>query len=72
MGGSTPAVLNGANEIAVESFLEGRIGFLDIPELIEKAIETHKPYPIDSIEAVMEADRWARKQVGQRIAMAAK
>jgi 1-deoxy-D-xylulose-5-phosphate reductoisomerase len=61
MGGSTPAVLNGANEIAVESFLEGRIGFLDIPELIEKTIETHKPYPVDSIEAVMEADRWARE-----------
>ena len=61
MGGSTPAVLNGANEIAVESFLEGRIGFLDIPELIEKTIETHKPYPIDSIEAVMKADRWARE-----------
>lgn len=61
MGGSTPAVLNGANEIAVESFLEGRIGFLDIPELIEKTIETHKLYPVDSIEAVMEADRWARE-----------
>lgn len=61
MSGSTPAVLNGANEIAVESFLEGRIGFLDIPELIEKTIETHKPYPVDSIEAVMEADRWARE-----------
>jgi 1-deoxy-D-xylulose-5-phosphate reductoisomerase len=61
MSGSIPTVLNGANEIAVESFLEGRIGFLDIPELIEKTIEVHKPYPIDSIEAVMEADRWARK-----------
>lgn len=61
MSGSIPTVLNGANEIAVESFLEGRIGFLDIPELIEKTIEVHKPYPIDSIEAVMEADIWARE-----------
>jgi len=61
MSGSIPAVLNGANEIAVESFLEGRIGFLDIPELIEKTIEAHKPYPINSIEAVMDADRWARE-----------
>ena len=61
MSGSIPTVLNGANEIAVESFLEGRIGFLDIPELIEKTIETHKPYPIDSIEAIMETDRWARE-----------
>jgi len=61
MSGSIPTVLNGVNEIAVESFLEGRIGFLDIPELIEKTIEAHKPYSIDSIEAVMEADRWARE-----------
>jgi len=60
-GGSTPAVLNGANEIAVASFLKGRIGFLDIPELIEKTVEMHKPYPTDSIEAVMEADKWARE-----------
>jgi len=61
MSGSIPAVLNGANEIAVGSFLEGRIGFLDIPELIEKTIERHKPYPIDSIETVIEADRFARE-----------
>jgi len=61
MSGSIPAVLNGANEIAVGSFLEGRIGFLDIPELIEKTIEMHKPYPIDSIETVIEADRFARE-----------
>ncbi len=61
LSGSIPAVLNGANEIAVASFLEGRIGFLDIPELIEKTIEEHKPFTIDSVEAVMEADRWARE-----------
>jgi 1-deoxy-D-xylulose-5-phosphate reductoisomerase len=59
-GGSMPAVLNGANEIAVASFLEGKIGFLDIPDLIEKVMDAHRPHPIDSIETVMEADTWAR------------
>jgi 1-deoxy-D-xylulose-5-phosphate reductoisomerase len=60
IGGSMPAVLNGANEIAVESFLEGRIGFLDIPDLIEKTMGAHGPYPIDAIEKVTAADKWAR------------
>ena len=60
IGGSMPAVLNGANEIAVESFLEGRIGFLDIPDIIEKAMGAHGPYAIDTIEKVTEADEWAR------------
>ena len=60
IGGSMPAVLNGANEIAVESFLKGDIGFLDIPDLIEKTMGSHKNHPIDSIETVMEVDRWAR------------
>ena len=60
IGGSMPAVLNGANEIAVESFLKGSIGFLDIPDLIEKTMTSHKHHPIDSIETVMAVDRWAR------------
>lgn len=60
-GGSMPAVLNGANEIAVDAFLKGTIGFLDIPDLIEKTMEAHAPYPVEAIEAVMEADRWARE-----------
>jgi 1-deoxy-D-xylulose-5-phosphate reductoisomerase len=62
-GQSMPAVLNGANEIAVEWFLEGRIRFLDIPDLIAETMEMHRPQPIQSIEAVMEADLWARKKV---------
>jgi 1-deoxy-D-xylulose-5-phosphate reductoisomerase len=60
IGESMPAVLNGANEIAVESFLKGNIGFLDIPDLIEKTMASHENHPIDSIETVMEVDRWAR------------
>jgi 1-deoxy-D-xylulose-5-phosphate reductoisomerase len=60
MGGSMPAVLNAANETAVESFLAGKIGFLEIPDIIEKTMEKHQTYNIDSIEIVMQADKWAR------------
>jgi 1-deoxy-D-xylulose-5-phosphate reductoisomerase len=60
IGGTMLPVLNGINEIAVESFLQGKIGFLDIPALIEEGMEAHQPRPLDSIETVMEADSWAR------------
>ena len=62
IGHSMPAVLNGANEVAVESFLQGEIGFLDIPELIEKTMEAHTPFAMDGIEGVLEADAWARDE----------
>jgi len=61
IGESMPAVLNGANEIAVESFLQGRLGFLQIPILIEKTMDIHEPFSIHNIDRVLEADRWARK-----------
>jgi 1-deoxy-D-xylulose-5-phosphate reductoisomerase len=60
-GGSVPAVMNGANEVAVESFLGGRIGFLQIPALIQRTMEAHNPFQPDGIEAIMEADAWARR-----------
>lgn len=59
-GGSMPAVLNGANEIAVDSFIKGKIGFLQIPLIIEKTMKAHKTFSIDFIEGVVEADSWAR------------
>ncbi|MBW1766780.1 MAG: 1-deoxy-D-xylulose-5-phosphate reductoisomerase, partial [Deltaproteobacteria bacterium] len=65
IGDSMPAVLNGANEIAVDSFLKGKIGFLQIPALIEKTMETHKTFSIESIENVIEADTWARNRAGK-------
>lgn len=60
IGGSMPAVLNGSNEIAVESFLSGKIGFLDIPALIEETMAAHQPCPVDNIKRIMEIDKWAR------------
>ncbi|HKI48140.1 MAG TPA: 1-deoxy-D-xylulose-5-phosphate reductoisomerase [Desulfobacteria bacterium] len=61
-GESMPAVLNGANEIAVDAFLKGKIGFLDIPKLIEQTMEAHNPHPIDRIDSVIAADNWAREK----------
>ena len=61
-GGSMPAVMNGANEIAVENFLLGKIGFLQIPVLIEKTMEAHRASPVRDINGVIEADRWARQR----------
>jgi 1-deoxy-D-xylulose-5-phosphate reductoisomerase len=62
LGGSMQAVLNGANEVAVESFLKGEIGFLEIPILVEKVMNEHNVHSIDTIEMVLEADRWARNK----------
>ena len=62
IGGSMPAVLNGANEVAVSAFLEGKIGFLQIPQVIEKTMEKHETFPLDSIDEAVEADQWAQSR----------
>jgi 1-deoxy-D-xylulose-5-phosphate reductoisomerase len=59
-GQSMPAVLNGANEVAVKAFLEGKIGFLGVPELIERTMEQHEVFPIHSIDHAIEADQWSK------------
>jgi 1-deoxy-D-xylulose-5-phosphate reductoisomerase len=59
-GGTMPAALSAANEIAVASFLNRRTRFMDIPRVIEATMEAHDTKPCSSIEAVIEADRWAR------------
>jgi 1-deoxy-D-xylulose-5-phosphate reductoisomerase len=59
-GQSMPAVLSGANEIAVNAFLEGKITFFGIPQLIENTMKQHELYPIDSIDRALEADQWAK------------
>jgi 1-deoxy-D-xylulose-5-phosphate reductoisomerase len=59
-GGTLPAVLNGADEIAVEAFLAGRIKFPDIYEFIRRVLDRHKIIKNPSLEDILEADRWAR------------
>ena len=58
-GGLVPAAANGANEQAVALFLEGKIGFLDIPRLVEAAMDRQDPGVV-TLEAVLEADKEAR------------
>ena len=62
-GRSYPAVLNAADEVAVGAFLDGRIEFMRIPELIERALEEHQAFAIDTLGDVEEADAWARGYV---------
>jgi 1-deoxy-D-xylulose-5-phosphate reductoisomerase len=67
MGGTYPAVLNGANEVAVEAFLAGDASFLDITRVVGEALEAHDGGPADSIERVLDADRWARRAAAARL-----
>ncbi len=61
-GGSMPAVLNAANEVAVESFLNANIGFLDIPEIIQKTLAEHRIVSDPELTDIIAADRWARER----------
>lgn len=61
VGGSASAVLNAANEEAVAAFLDGRLGFRRIPEVIAASMERAGGLAVDSIDAVLEADRHARE-----------
>jgi 1-deoxy-D-xylulose-5-phosphate reductoisomerase len=61
-GGTAPAVFNAANEVAVAAFLEGRIPFGRIAELIELVLQTHPVGRADTLDAVHAADAWARRQ----------
>ena len=62
-GGLTPAATNGANEEAVKLFLQGRIDFLAIGDLVTQAMEHQNPEKVTCIEDVLEADASARRFV---------
>jgi len=62
IGGTMPAVLNAANEIAVAAFLENKIRLSDIPVIIESVMNEHESKPAASLEIVLETDVQARKQ----------
>jgi 1-deoxy-D-xylulose-5-phosphate reductoisomerase len=59
-GGTTPAVLNAANEIAVAAFLEQKIKFVDLPKIINKVLTAHVCGEDPSLESILNADSWAR------------
>lgn len=61
IGGTMPCVLNGANEVAVDAFLKGRISFLDIPRIIEDTMNAHHVITDYTMEDVLAADRFAKE-----------
>jgi 1-deoxy-D-xylulose-5-phosphate reductoisomerase len=61
-GGSLPVVLNAANEVAVEAFLEAKLGFTAIPRVIEKTMNAHTVERVSTLDTVRRVDRWARSQ----------
>jgi len=71
-GGTAPATLNAANEVAVSAFLQRRIGFLAIPALVEDTLAALPPTPASSLAALREADVQARRHAEQAIGRAAR
>ena len=73
-GGTAPVVLNAANEVAVASFLEGRLGFTSIPVVIEETLNAHQRQGVltgappraeqESVELIRQVDAWARERAG--------
>ena len=61
-GGTSGAVLSAANEEAVGAFLDGRIGFLDIVEVVEEVLDAHHVQEAPELADVLAADRWAREE----------
>ncbi len=61
-GGTLPAVLNAANEIAVEAYVNGRITFTQITEIVQRTMDRHQPASHPTLEQILEADAWARKE----------
>jgi 1-deoxy-D-xylulose-5-phosphate reductoisomerase len=61
-GGTLPAVLNAANEVAVEAFLQDKIGFDHIPQVVASTMNGHKATPLRGVEDALEADLWAKEK----------
>ncbi len=72
LGGQAPNIFNAANEVAVAAFLENRIGFMDIPALVEKTLESHQKRAefrasLQSVEQIMNCDAAARRTADELI-----
>ena len=63
VGGTMPVVFNAANEEAVRKFLEGKIAFLDIFEVVTKALEGHDAEPIADLSQILEVDHRTRELI---------
>jgi len=70
-GGSAPAVLNAANEVAVAAFLGGRVAFTGIADLNERVLNAHSVTQLNTLDEVLAADAWARHQANAALAAVA-
>jgi 1-deoxy-D-xylulose-5-phosphate reductoisomerase len=68
LGGTYPAVLNAANEVAVMAFLEGKIKLSGIPEIAATALDEHEPATVVSAVTLERADAWARRRASELVA----
>jgi 1-deoxy-D-xylulose-5-phosphate reductoisomerase len=66
-GGTAPVVLNAADEIAVSAFMEHKIRFIDLPKIIEKVFNRHNTVNDPSLEDILHADLWAKRETGKII-----
>ena len=64
IGGTMPATLNAANEVAVAAYLQEQIAFHDIAEVIRSTMDAHHPREVESIDDALDTDRWAREKAG--------
>ena len=67
IGQTMPAILNAANEIAVQAFLDELIPYKDIAELIRMVMHNHRPSPLNDLQDVLNADKWAREETTKLI-----
>ncbi len=67
VGGTLPAVMNAANEEAVDAFCAKTIGFLDIARVVEETMERHMLFPQPDLDQILRADAWAREAAGEAI-----
>jgi 1-deoxy-D-xylulose-5-phosphate reductoisomerase len=68
MGGTFPAVMNAANEVAVSAFLDGAIRLTDIPDVAARVVDEHQPASVVSAVSLERADGWARQRAAELIA----
>jgi 1-deoxy-D-xylulose-5-phosphate reductoisomerase len=66
-GGTAPAVLNAANEVAVSAFMQKKIRFVDLPKIIEKVLNVHRVINNPSLDDILQADLWARTETEKTI-----
>jgi 1-deoxy-D-xylulose-5-phosphate reductoisomerase len=65
VGGTLPAVLNAANEVAVEAFVNGKINFPKITEIVRRTMDAHQVVSHPTLEQILEADAWARREAAK-------